>query len=288
MKKRILLIALGIISIPSLCFASIDTNLKYGSVGQQVIELQEFLIDKGFLQTQATGNFYSLTLKAVKAFQSANHISPTGYVGILTRAKINNEINAETASSTTEQLSNTNTTPVVNKTNAVVVQPQPQNTISNTVINTPIVQNNIPTDYSSFQKIKLSQYANNSSAYSGQNISIVGSVTSFLSRGSDGDSNYITLFDPIANVQVMLKISNDSTYSTLVNKVNAGDTFKAYGVGVASKTFINSYGIQIIQPIVQLYAADNCDGYSSVTNLTSDGSPYGWTCEGTMQHVMPL
>ena len=119
---------MGAILVPSLSFASIDSNLRYGSRGQKVTELQEFLIDKGFLQGTATGNFYSLTLKAVKAFQSANNISPTGYVGLLTRAEINNELSAETASSTSQQLSETGTTTApVATTSPIISQLQQQN-----------------------------------------------------------------------------------------------------------------------------------------------------------------
>lgn len=101
MKK---IIILGLILIPSITFASIDTNLKYGSKGQGVIELQEFLIDSGFLMGQATGNFYSLTLKAVKAFQTAKGLPSTGFVGQLTRAEINKALEADTASSTQAEI----------------------------------------------------------------------------------------------------------------------------------------------------------------------------------------
>ena len=68
---------------------SINTNLGYGSTGEQVMQLQQFLISTGYLQGSATGNFYSLTQLAVKDFQFANSIPTTGYVGTLTRAKIN-------------------------------------------------------------------------------------------------------------------------------------------------------------------------------------------------------
>ena len=127
MKKIILPIVLGFILIPSLSFASIDKNLSYGSRGPQVTELQEFLIDKGFLQGTSTGNFYSLTLKAVKSFQLTNNIPNTGYVGVLTRTEINNKLNAETASSTAEQISETGTTNPVATTSAVLTQLQQQN-----------------------------------------------------------------------------------------------------------------------------------------------------------------
>ena len=76
--------------------ASVCTNLtkdlSLGSTnsgtGSQVSLLQNFLIVQGYLATTATGRFGSLTLAAVKKFQSAQYISPTGTVGPLTRAAI--------------------------------------------------------------------------------------------------------------------------------------------------------------------------------------------------------
>jgi len=84
-----------LIGVPSLAFASIDTNLKYGARGVEVSELQEFLIDKGLLAGQATGNFFSLTLKAVKLYQASVGLPTTGFVGPLTRAKINTELSID-------------------------------------------------------------------------------------------------------------------------------------------------------------------------------------------------
>lgn len=118
MNKTLRLLA-GVIllALPCVSFASIDTNLSYGAHNQQVTELQEFLIDKGYLQGQSTGNFYSLTLKAVKAFQTANNIPSTGYVGVLTRTEINSELATELASSTQEQVTESpSSTPLITPT----------------------------------------------------------------------------------------------------------------------------------------------------------------------------
>lgn len=75
--------------LPVLTYADFDTSLKYGAKGDKVVELQEFLIEKGFLNSEPTGNFYSLTLKAVKAFQTAYDLPSTGYFGIMSRTKAN-------------------------------------------------------------------------------------------------------------------------------------------------------------------------------------------------------
>lgn len=55
----------------------------------EVSALQDFLQTKGFLSSEPSGFFGLLTLGAVKSFQIANSIDQTGYVGPLTRAKIN-------------------------------------------------------------------------------------------------------------------------------------------------------------------------------------------------------
>lgn len=73
-------------------------DLHYGSVGADVTALQEFLIDQGVFTGKATGNFYSITLKAVKAFQTAEGVVPvSGYVGPITRSVINTILSEQTA-----------------------------------------------------------------------------------------------------------------------------------------------------------------------------------------------
>ena len=92
MKKLIFFFFL-LLFIPLVAEASFDINLYYGlRNNDDVRELQEFLIGKGFLTGgSATGNFLSLTLNAVKFYQTSAGIDKTGYVGILTRTAIKNE-----------------------------------------------------------------------------------------------------------------------------------------------------------------------------------------------------
>lgn len=108
--QKILLI-LGTVALSTnLAFASIDLNLKYGQKGQEVSELQEFLVDKGILTGNATGFFGLLTLKAVKAYQVSQKLPSTGFVGPMTRSKINTEIEAEIANSNAAEVTETGTT----------------------------------------------------------------------------------------------------------------------------------------------------------------------------------
>lgn len=63
----------------------VTSNLRIGTQGEQVKILQGTLVEKGYFTGTVTGYFGPLTLKAVKAFQKASGITPTGYVGELTR-----------------------------------------------------------------------------------------------------------------------------------------------------------------------------------------------------------
>lgn len=64
-------------------------NVNRFSRGADVVALQKFLISSGYLSSEVTGYYGSLTVSAVMKFQRANGISPVnGNVGPLTRAKI--------------------------------------------------------------------------------------------------------------------------------------------------------------------------------------------------------
>jgi len=77
----------------SISCSSINQNLFFGMKGEaQVMCLQEFLKNQGgaiYPEGIVNGNFFSLTLRAVIRFQEKYAIPNTGYVGPLTRVKIN-------------------------------------------------------------------------------------------------------------------------------------------------------------------------------------------------------
>ena len=80
-------------STPALSCTLLTYNLTLGSrdlrTGGNVTVLQNFLRSAGYLNSESSGYFGSLTLKAVKDYQKANGISAYGYVGPITRASIN-------------------------------------------------------------------------------------------------------------------------------------------------------------------------------------------------------
>ena len=129
MKKIISAVALLTLGATTVSYASIDKNLKYGQRDKEVTELQEFLIDKGLLKTTPSTYFGLLTLKAVKAYQASINVSPTGFVGVLTREKINKEIDIEVASSNEAEKAEASTIPTTTKTNT---QPVSFNTNTST------------------------------------------------------------------------------------------------------------------------------------------------------------
>jgi len=122
--KKIALV-LGLFLLPVVVSAQtvgFTNNISYGSTGSEVSQLQEFLITQGVLAPQYdTGNFYSLTLQAVKTFQSKEGITPvSGFVGPITRATINAILTSEVpidegnASTTTPPVDLSKTAPTTN------------------------------------------------------------------------------------------------------------------------------------------------------------------------------
>ncbi|MDD5290075.1 MAG: RlpA-like double-psi beta-barrel domain-containing protein [Patescibacteria group bacterium] len=78
-----------------LAAAEFSANLKYGLTNNpDVKRLQEFLIDKGYLESGFnTGNYYGLTRDAIKKFQTDHSITPiNGQFGSKTRGAVNREV----------------------------------------------------------------------------------------------------------------------------------------------------------------------------------------------------
>jgi peptidoglycan hydrolase-like protein with peptidoglycan-binding domain len=83
--------------------AQFTVSLGQGSAQTtQVIQLQQFLIAQGFLNVPATGNYFSLTTKAVKAFQVSQGITPTGYFGPLTIVAANKKLTMKVSTVTAQ------------------------------------------------------------------------------------------------------------------------------------------------------------------------------------------
>lgn len=109
------------VSVP--VFALLEQNLKYGNKNNDVMELQDFLIDKNMLTGSASGFFGITTLKAVKKYQKSVGITSTGYVGLATREKINKALEKDIASSIQAEIKETGTSA---KAVDIVAVPSPQ------------------------------------------------------------------------------------------------------------------------------------------------------------------
>lgn len=122
--KIVVTTSMFLIGVTSSVFASIDKNLKYGQRDKEVMELQEFLIDIGLLKSLPSNFFGLLTLKAVKAYQASAGLSPTGFVGTLTREKINKEIADEVASSNQAEKDETSVATTTVTSQVATIQPE--------------------------------------------------------------------------------------------------------------------------------------------------------------------
>lgn len=94
MKNSLIRFALLSSFLPMLAFADTSTcvnltkNLSKGVENNEVLKLQQFLSNEGYLTKIPNGYFGVGTLTAVKKFQLANGISQVGSVGAVTRKKI--------------------------------------------------------------------------------------------------------------------------------------------------------------------------------------------------------
>ncbi len=98
MKKYIVALLFAVLLSSSVVSAQSQTfsrDLEVGASGQDVVNLQTFLINKGFTISAIVsgstpkGYFGQQTKIAVQKYQKENGINPTGYVGPVTRGKLN-------------------------------------------------------------------------------------------------------------------------------------------------------------------------------------------------------
>ena len=76
-------------STPSKFTYTFTLDLWRGQSGTEVRALQEALKVEGLFNSEISGNFYDHTREGVLAFQTKYGINPTGYVGPMTRAQLN-------------------------------------------------------------------------------------------------------------------------------------------------------------------------------------------------------
>jgi peptidoglycan hydrolase-like protein with peptidoglycan-binding domain len=120
MKKIIpFILVLGVfLFIGSAQAAVFDKDLSYGVEGDsQVKKLQEFLLEEGLYSGPITGNYYSLTVKAVKRLQQREGISATGYFGPKTRSRADVLISSDVSSSETPTVPEVNNSVIPEKNN---------------------------------------------------------------------------------------------------------------------------------------------------------------------------
>ncbi len=91
-SKKLAIVAIFFFGTSIFTYASTCTtltkNLSKGSENSEVLTLQQFLFDDGYLTAKPNGYFGNGTVAAVKRFQSKNGVAVTGTIGPVGRAKI--------------------------------------------------------------------------------------------------------------------------------------------------------------------------------------------------------
>lgn len=91
MKKFLMFVGFLFLFLPALASADFSQPLRYGiKNSNDVKQLQQFLIDQGDYAGPVTGNFYSLTQKAIKVFQKQHALKVTGVWDTKTYTLANN------------------------------------------------------------------------------------------------------------------------------------------------------------------------------------------------------
>lgn len=114
MKKYIINIALVVALFPTFALAqTFERDLNFGvQNNSDVTKLQEFLTEQGIYSGPITGNFFSLTLKAVKNFQIREGISPAaGYFGPKTRTRASALLDPQITASNQQAIGETGSVP---------------------------------------------------------------------------------------------------------------------------------------------------------------------------------
>ncbi|MEK7547084.1 MAG: peptidoglycan-binding domain-containing protein [Patescibacteria group bacterium] len=108
----VIVVSLVVLS-PQISFGAeqFSRDLSFGfQQDSDVTKLQEFLSDEGLYSGPITGNFFSLTLKAVKTFQAREGIMPVaGYFGPKTRVRANALLGAQVQASNQQAVAETGT-----------------------------------------------------------------------------------------------------------------------------------------------------------------------------------
>ncbi len=90
MKKFALAVLFGLLLAIPVSAAEFNKNLRFGMTkNTDVSKLQEYLTSENLYAGPITGNFFSLTLKAVKVFQKRELLPATGFIGSMTRIRLN-------------------------------------------------------------------------------------------------------------------------------------------------------------------------------------------------------
>lgn len=266
------------VSIPSYAFT---TNMTIGSQGTEVSNLQQILINGGYLTAVATptGYFGPATKTALTRYQEANGIAPaTGYFGAITMSFLNKgslpTTNAPiTSTPPTSQSSTNNTSPA-----------QPENTTVNTTpISTPqTAQDN----WNTYQSVAFSIFQNNPNAYINQNISVIGLLDGTFLPASNGAPNYIEVQNAaLVSAPVEIAIPDQSNYTLAVNALSGKyePIIKIYGAGATMQEFTMTNGTSKTISVITAQRIDICnDGAPSCSLGTTSIFPTGLSTPSTI------
>ena len=264
-------------------------NLTIGSTGITVSALQQFLFDRGFLKTAPTGFFGTATKDAVSAFQKSSGISPTGFVGPLTRTKIDlmsgvlpgSAVNKVSPATTYSGILNVFHTDNNDKTETKYYQLFPDSGEVNTIDLSFANEKDKPDESMSGQKVTIAGSLNKDKSFSVAKFSFANpAVISNSSTARIGNDNTQTI---ISNASIGLpKYKSQPTQYKVATILfnfanNSNQTYSAsdarhyiYDNTPTEWTSVNGYYNEATYGKIQIAGAHNLNG------IKGNGDVYGW------------
>ena len=267
MKKYLIAgTALGLL-FPFAAFASLNTDLQYGSTGQDVTALQEFLKQQNVYSGPISGNFYSLTLTAVKKFQSAEGITPvSGYVGPVTRGEINQILAGQVS---TSEGSATATQPPVDLSQQASTTTQGN---SSSLIQSLLAQLAALNDRINSLQQTQQQVASSTQAIV-QNTQQVAQNTQKIVQNTTPTAVSTPTPPPVVN-GISLTVNNVQVpFSQGFDEIDVTAVYTENGIPTGSGSAVNS------SPNIPTFSFSTSDGQSGTGTKVCEGNPINWCGE---------
>lgn len=209
---------------------AIAQNLSFGMTNSaEVANLQRSLKEKGFFSGDVTGNFFTITLDAVKRYQAATGLPTTGYVGPQTRASLGSGTAATPTGTIAPAVVNSPATQTAPAAVPAVSTTQPQ-TSATTNTNTTNTSNTGTSNTSTSTGSGSTATSSSSTPSSGTTITSWSTMSTMDANGNNRTDTFTWAASGATNATLTFTCSPADSFQITISgtTVNCGGTVKTY------------------------------------------------------------